>query len=264
MVWLWASSLNVAALIDTSDGTGGQLLEGANVTQTVTPQVGAGNVVPNTLDPVTATGITAQDKVYDNTTTVTLNIGTPVLHGVFFGDGVGLNTTNATGTFADQNAGTGKAVSIAGLTLTGTTAANYVLIAPTTAATITPRSITVAAAAETKTYGDADPVLTYQVTSGSLVGGDNFTGSLMHQAGETVANRPFAIIQGTLALGSNYTLSYVGADFIISLAPVVPQPDSLIAGMTGTGYPQVFTTTGGILTGYTFTVTAGACLRDWS
>ena len=34
---------------------------------------------------------------------------------------------------------------------------------------ITPRPITVTADAKTKVYGDADPALTYQLTSGTLV-----------------------------------------------------------------------------------------------
>ncbi len=44
--------------------------------------------------------------------------------------------------------------------------------------TITARPVTVKADAKTKTYGDVDPVLTYEVTSGSLVSGDAFTGEL--------------------------------------------------------------------------------------
>jgi len=38
------------------------------------------------------------------------------------------------------------------------------------------RPITVTADAKSKTYGDADPALTYQITSGSLVTGDSFNG----------------------------------------------------------------------------------------
>jgi hypothetical protein len=49
---------------------------------------------------------------------------------------------------------------------------------------ITTRGITVTADAKTKTYGDADPSLTYQVTTGSLVNSDTFSGSLTRLAGE--------------------------------------------------------------------------------
>ena len=40
------------------------------------------------------------------------------------------------------------------------------------------QAITVTADAKSKTYGDADPALTYQITSGSLVASDSLTGSL--------------------------------------------------------------------------------------
>ena len=79
---------------------------------------------------------------------------------------------------------------------------------------ITPRAVGVTADAKTKTYGDADPELTYQVTSGSLVAGDSFSGALERAAGEDVGN--YAITQGTLALSSNYTLSFNGANFEIT------------------------------------------------
>src|SRR5213594_4914669 len=51
---------------------------------------------------------------------------------------------------------------------------------------VNPLPITVAADAKAKTYGDPDPALTYQITSGALVNGDSFTGSLTRAAGNTV------------------------------------------------------------------------------
>ena len=54
--------------------------------------------------PVTVTGITANDKVYDATTTTTLNTANAVLGGTTPGDVVTLN--GATGTFASQDVGT--------------------------------------------------------------------------------------------------------------------------------------------------------------
>jgi hypothetical protein len=80
--------------------------------------------------------------------------------------------------------------------------------------TISARPVTVTADDRTKTYGDADPVLTYQVTGGSLVGGDAFTGALTRAGGESVGT--YAIQQGTLALSSNYTLTFVGANLTIN------------------------------------------------
>ena len=82
--------------------------------------------------------------------------------------------------------------------------------------TITQRPITVTADPQTKVYGDPDPALTYTVTSGSLVGTDDFSGELIRDTGDDVGT--YAITQGSLALSTNYDLSYIGADFTITQA----------------------------------------------
>ncbi len=81
---------------------------------------------------------------------------------------------------------------------------------------IDPRAITVTADARSKVYGAVDPVLSYSV-SPALIGSDSLTGALARAAGEGVGS--YAINQGTLSASSNYTLSYVGADFSITPAP---------------------------------------------
>ncbi|WP_165760478.1 MBG domain-containing protein [Niastella populi] len=90
---------------------------------------------------------------------------------------------------------------------------NYTLAYIGNTLTITPKTITVTVDAKTKTYGDADPALTYTYTP-ALVGGDAFSGSLLRTAGENVG--PYAINQGTLALNSNYTLAFTGNNFTIT------------------------------------------------
>ncbi|MCO5093536.1 MBG domain-containing protein [Bosea sp. (in: a-proteobacteria)] len=93
--------------------------------------------------------------------------------------------------------------------------ANYALTYAGASFGITPRAVTVTASAgQGKTYGDADPALAYSLTAGSLVGTDAFTGALSRAAGENVG--AYAIGQGSLALGSNYALTYAGADFGIT------------------------------------------------
>ncbi|MEH3114781.1 MBG domain-containing protein [Pedobacter terrae] len=101
------------------------------------------------------------------------------------------------------------------ITGTGLSANNYDFVqaaSNATALTITPKAITVTAAAKSKTYGDADPALTYTFAS-ALVTGDSFSGSLTRVPGENVGT--YAINQGTLAPSSNYTVTYVGADLTI-------------------------------------------------
>ncbi|WP_375303882.1 MBG domain-containing protein, partial [Niastella sp. OAS944] len=92
--------------------------------------------------------------------------------------------------------------------------ANYVLSYVGANLTIGTRAVTVTADAKSKIYGDADPALTYKITSGALVYGDNFSGALTRVAGINVG--VYAIQQGNLALSSNYILSYAGANFTIT------------------------------------------------
>jgi hypothetical protein len=78
---------------------------------------------------------------------------------------------------------------------------------------VTPRPITVTADAQQKSVGDADPTLTYAITSGALVGADALGGSLERAPGEDPG--VYAIVQGSLTAGPNYDLHYVGADLTI-------------------------------------------------
>ncbi len=90
---------------------------------------------------------------------------------------------------------------------------NYAITFVPNDLTIGSRAITVTADAQSKTYGDADPALTYQVTTGSLQFSDTFSGELVRDAGEGIGN--YTIDQGTLALSANYDLTYVGSDLAI-------------------------------------------------
>src|SRR5947199_7433779 len=101
---------------------------------------------------------------------------------------------------------------------------NYTLAYVGANLTIGARAVTVTADAKSKTYGDADPALTYQITSGSLVTGDGFTGALSRAAGENVGS--YAIQQGTLALSTNYALTYAGADLTITKRAVAVAADA--------------------------------------
>ncbi|MFM7074986.1 MAG: MBG domain-containing protein, partial [Planctomycetaceae bacterium] len=77
---------------------------------------------------------------------------------------------------------------------------------------ITPKALTVTADAQSKVYGDADPVFTYAASG--LVGADAVSGALARAAGENVGT--YAILQGTLDAGPNYAVSFVGADLSIT------------------------------------------------
>lgn len=85
-------------------------------------------------------------------------------------------------------------------------------------------AIAITADAQSKIYGQADPALTYKITTGSLVGTDAFTGALTRDAGENAGS--YAIKQGTLSLGANYTISFTGANLVIGKAPVTVTADA--------------------------------------
>ncbi|MDM1551662.1 MBG domain-containing protein [Empedobacter falsenii] len=89
---------------------------------------------------------------------------------------------------------------------------------------ITPASLVVTADAKSKVYGTNDPSLTYQITSGKLVGIDQLTGALERDSGENVGNYP--ITQGTLAASTNYDFTYQKADLEITPASLVVTADA--------------------------------------
>jgi hypothetical protein len=126
---------------------------------------------------LTVTGIQAQNKGYDGTNSATLILSNAVLVGVVSGDTVTLDATNAVGVFADKNVGTGKLVTVSGLTLLGADAAKYTLTQPTLTATITPANavVTVWPVASAITYGQTLAASTLSGGSATPAGSFAFT-----------------------------------------------------------------------------------------
>jgi rhamnogalacturonyl hydrolase YesR len=89
--------------------------------------------------------------------------------------------------------------------------------------TVSPLALTVSANATNKVYGNSDPAFSWQLTGGSLVPGDNFTGSLTRVAGEHAGS--YAIQLGTLTAGDNYTLGFVPANLTIQPKPIAVAAD---------------------------------------
>ena len=165
---------------------------------------------------------TAANKSYDGTTTATVTGRS--LSGAVSGDDVSLSGGSAT--FSDKHVADGKTVTGTGFVLAGSAAGNYSLASSTltTTADIKALAVTVTADAKSKVYGDGDPALTYEVTSGALASGDSFTGSLGRASGENVGS--YAITQSTLSAGSNYTLTFVPANLTINTRPVTVTADA--------------------------------------
>src|SRR3989449_6590982 len=128
-----------------------------------------------TAKPLTVSGITANNKVYDGSTTATLNTGSAALLGVVSGDTVTMNSASATGSFASKTAGTAKTVTVSGLATSGADATNYTLTQPSTTADITARALNISATALNKVY-DATSSATVTL-SDDRVSGDSLSRS---------------------------------------------------------------------------------------
>ncbi|MDX2074727.1 MAG: MBG domain-containing protein [Alphaproteobacteria bacterium] len=155
----------------------------------------------------------ADDKVYDGTTTATVTFSDDRIGGDVF------DVLNASADFDDKNVGVDKLVTVAGITISGTDAANYTQNTTTTdLADITPATLFIDADDQTKVYGSADPFLSFGF-SGFVTGDDDslFTGGLSRDAGENVAGGPYNINQGSLDAGSNYTIDYTGG--VLTITP---------------------------------------------
>ncbi len=105
--------------------------------------------LPQTVTPVAVTiasGLNAANKIYDGTTTAIITSNNVSLSGVIAGDvgNVRLSTNGITAFFATKNAGNGIAVTISGLTLSGSASGNYNLTPSALSANITPVPVTLA------------------------------------------------------------------------------------------------------------------------
>ena len=92
--------------------------------------------------PVSVSGITAQDREYNGSTTVVLDYSDVTFAELVEGDE--LTVAFATGAFVDKNAGPEKTVTVSGITLDGNDAGNYTVSLPTdVTATISRKAVTI-------------------------------------------------------------------------------------------------------------------------
>ncbi|QEC79664.1 cadherin-like beta sandwich domain-containing protein [Mucilaginibacter ginsenosidivorax] len=120
-------------------------------------------------------------------------------------------------------------------------ASNLAATSVVQALTVGKASITVTANAASKIYGDADPSLTYSITTGALAGSDAFTGALTRDAGTNIGT--YNITQGTLALSaSKYTLSFVTGVLTVNkrAISIQPAPASKSYGDVDPGFPYYY------------------------
>jgi filamentous hemagglutinin family protein len=181
------------------------LIEPVGLTANITPAV------------LTATGATAQSKVYDGTTNAIITGEN--LSGIIGSDNV---TISGGGIFADHNAGINKLVTAA-LTLGGTDAGNYTLMEPIgLTANITPAALTIKVNNQVMTYGGKMPTLTVNYTG--FVSGDSAASltTAPRVVSGTAASANAGVYLNTLtasgAVDNNYTISYTAGNLTINRA----------------------------------------------
>jgi hypothetical protein len=184
--------------------------------------------------PITV-GATGANRVYDGTVNDAVTLGSA---GVVTGDSVVFSDASAI--FADRNVGTGKAVSVSGISAAGTDSGNYLLnnTATATTADITPLAITVGGTAVNKVYdGNANATVAALGSSG-VISGDNVTfaaGSAAF-ANKNAANGKAVTIAGITDAGTdagNYTLNNTSATTTADIT-------RLMIAVTGTGTNKVY------------------------
>ncbi len=169
------------------------------------------------LKPLTISGITANNKIYDRTTTATLS-GAPVLIGVEAGDAgnVSLNAGNVTATFNNASVAANKPVTVSGYTLTGSAAYKYGIVQPTgLTAEITRKEVTVTGLSVVdKVYSESTvATITGSPVLNGVIAGDNIvlTGILTAQFSDRFAgNGKTVTLSGYTLAGTqptNYTLT---------------------------------------------------------
>ena len=192
---------------------------------TVTASVAlTGNTASNYS--LTSMSVTAAAHITARPITVTATVNTKVYDGTLAAAAVPMITAgtlaagdspNFTEAYAVKDVGAGLTLTPSGAVSDGNSGQNYAVTFVATAnGIITARPITVTADAKSKVFGTTDPPLTYMVTSGSLVSGDSFSGNLSRASGENAGT--YAILQGSLTAGTNYMLTFAGANLTITQA----------------------------------------------
>lgn len=153
-----------------------------------------------TAAPLTITGLSAVDKVYDATTTASLS-GTATLNGKQGSDVISLTGTPVA-TFATKHRDTNKNITVSGYSITGTDAGNYTLSQPTgLTANITAAPLTITGLSAVSKVYDAETTATL---SGTAVLSGKQGSDVVNLSGTPIAN--FA----TKAIGTDKAVTVVG------------------------------------------------------
>jgi filamentous hemagglutinin family protein len=225
-------TVTVAGITDSGSGASNYTLINTSTTTTA-------NITPLAIK-VTAAGT---NEVYNGTTLDAVTLSST---GILSGDIVGF--TDSSATFGNKNVGTGKTVTVSGISLTGANAGDYTANATaTTTASITPKPITVTATGVNKVYNGttADPVI---LSSSGVIAGDTvtFTDTSATFPSKNVGTGLTVTVLGIGEKGANasdYTLLNTTATTTANITPATltytATPKTIvdgkaISGLTGT------------------------------
>lgn len=191
-----------------------------------------------TLAPLVVSGLVANDKIYDGTTTALLNTAGVQFSGLFSGDDVTASGPGAEVNFATKNAGQDIPVSISGMTLAGADAGNYNLsFSDTLVADILQRQLTIAGSGmPTKVYDGTTnaAVPGSSLSFGNLVPGESITISQAADVQYASKNVGIWDLTGTLTpadyqAGPNTLLSnYVLPTTAVMQGEITPAPLTIV------------------------------------
>ena len=161
------------------------------------------------VTPVTVTGISAVNKVYDGTTSAELDISQVVLNGVEAGHDVALDLSGVTAVFADQNAGTGKTVSVTGqFRLAGRDADKYTLTQPTLDLTADIAVCPEFTDATSKTQAIYVGESSFEAPKFTGIGGEEVTGTLRYTLADGKADADIPEMLRGLKAGESLNIPY--------------------------------------------------------
>ncbi len=208
---------------------------------------------------VSATGV---NKMYDGTNTASVTLSDDRVSGDI------LTTSYTSATFSDKHVGTGKTVSVSGISVTSTDAGNYTWNTTTsTTANITTRPVTVTAVTNTKVYdtntsAGAAPTLSVNTiaTGDTAIMSETYDNANVAGSPNKVMTPAIAITDGNS--GNNYAVTLVtSATGVITVAPVTVgftadnkiydgnnSATILTRNVTGAILPDVVTASGGTAT----------------
>lgn len=186
------------------------------------------NITPKAIT-ATATGV---NKVYDGTTSDSVTVAVTALPGDT------LTASSSTAYFTDKNVGTAKPVSVSGITLSGSSAANYTVNSTAaTTANITPATLVISATGNNKAYDGtttatvgltdnrvAGDVLTTSYTSANFTSASVGDNKLINVAGLGFAGTDsgnYSLLNTTATSTANITAFSSGGSTTVTPADVV-------------------------------------------